>query len=83
MNDENLGSTRVVVRDTIILFLLLNEVRRRIVMRVYGVSREDSNSVTVFAVGSMAGGGSTPARRECSESRVGHPSRRRPSEPGR
>ena len=40
MNDENLGSTRIVVRDTIILFLLLSEARRRIVMRVYGVSRE-------------------------------------------
>ena len=56
MNDENLGSTRVVVRDTILLFLLLSEARRRIVMRVYGVSREDSNWVTVFAAGSTAGG---------------------------
>ena len=56
MNDENLGSTRIVVRDTIILFLLLSEARRRIVMRVYGSLQGDSNSLTVFAVGSMAGG---------------------------
>ena len=45
-----------VVRDGIILFLLLNEVRRRIVMRVYGVSRENSDWVTVIAIGSLAGG---------------------------
>jgi hypothetical protein len=53
----------VVLGEGIIAFLLLNEARHRIVMRVFGVSRRDSNRVTVIALGSLAGGLSARAIR--------------------
>jgi hypothetical protein len=54
--DKNLGAARVVFGGAIMAFLLLNEVRHRIVERVFGVSREDSNLVTIFAIDSVAEG---------------------------
>ena len=46
----------MVLGEGIIAFLLLNEARHRVAMRVFGVSRRDSNRVTVIALGSLAGG---------------------------
>ena len=54
--DKNIGAGRLLVGDAIIAFLLLNEARNRIVERVYGVSREDSNVLTMFALGSLGDG---------------------------
>jgi hypothetical protein len=77
--DKNLGAARLLFGDAIIAFLLLNEVRHRIVARVFGVSREDSNVVTIIAVGSLAEGlhGSAarvravPARLSVAEAAIG------------
>jgi hypothetical protein len=52
----NLGAGRLLFGDAIIAFLLLNEARHRVVTRVFGVPREDSNHMTVIAVGSLAEG---------------------------
>jgi hypothetical protein len=57
------GAARLLVGDAGIAFLLLNELRHRIVVRVFGVSRKDSNLVTVAAVGLMAGGLASGAAR--------------------
>jgi hypothetical protein len=54
--DVKLGAARLFFGDAVIVFLLLNEVRHRIVAWVFGVAREDSNRVTVIAVGSLADG---------------------------
>lgn len=54
--DKNIGAARLLLGDAIIAFLLVNEARHRIVARVYGASREDSNVVTIFALGSLADG---------------------------
>lgn len=50
------GPARLLFGDSIIAFLLLNDARHRIVARVFGVSREDSNLVTTAAIGSVANG---------------------------
>jgi len=42
--------------DAIMGFLVLNEIRHRIVASVFGVAREDSNAMSVVAVGSLAEG---------------------------
>jgi hypothetical protein len=42
--------------DGIIALLLMNEIRHRIVARLFGVSREDANPVTAVAIGSLAEG---------------------------
>jgi hypothetical protein len=54
--NSSIGAGRMFFGDAIIAFLLVNEARRRIVMRVFGVSREDANPVTVVAAGTLAGG---------------------------
>ena len=50
-----IGGARRLFGDSIIAFLLFDHVRRRVVARVYGVTGEHANLVTVFAVGSTAG----------------------------
>ena len=50
----NVGFARLFFGDAAIVVLLLNDARHRIVARVFGTSREDSNAVTVIAVGSAA-----------------------------
>ena len=50
----NVGFARLFFGDAAIVFLLLNDVRHRIVARVFGTSRDDSNLVTVLALGSAA-----------------------------
>jgi hypothetical protein len=51
---SNPGFARLFFGDVGIVLLLLNNARHRVVARVYGVSREDSNLVTVVAIGSAA-----------------------------
>jgi hypothetical protein len=51
---SNVGFARLFFGDAAIVFLLLNDVRHRTISRVFGVSRDDSNLVTVLAVGSAA-----------------------------
>jgi hypothetical protein len=52
--DMNAGGS--LFGDTVIAFLLLNEMRHRTVCWVYGTPREDSNPLTVVAIGSVANG---------------------------
>ena len=52
--NSNVGFARLFFGDAAIVLLLLNNVRHRMVARVFGVSREDSNLVTVVAIGSAA-----------------------------
>ena len=52
--NNNVGFARLFFGDAAIVLLLLNNVRHRMVARVFGVSREDSNVVTVVAIGSAA-----------------------------
>jgi hypothetical protein len=52
--DKSIGAGRLLVGDATLVFLLLNEVRHRIIARLFGVSRKDSNLVTVFAIGALA-----------------------------
>lgn len=40
--------------DSILAFLLLNEVRHRIAAWVFGVAKDNSNLVTIFAIGALA-----------------------------
>ena len=56
MHGDNNLATATLLGDAIIAFLLLTEVRHRIVARVFGVSREDSNPLTVIAIGLLADG---------------------------
>jgi hypothetical protein len=51
--DKSLGAPRLLFGDATLVFLLLNEVRHRIIARLFGVSRKDSNLVSVFAVGTV------------------------------
>jgi hypothetical protein len=51
---SNVGFARLFFGDAAIVFLLLNNVRHRMVARVFGTSRDDSNLVTVLALGSAA-----------------------------
>lgn len=51
---SNVGFARLFFGDAAIVVLLLNDVRHRIIARVFGTSRDDSNLVTVVAVGSAA-----------------------------
>jgi hypothetical protein len=51
---SNVGFARLFFGDAAIVLLVLNEVRHRIVARVFGVSRDDSNLATVLAIGSAA-----------------------------
>ena len=48
--------------DAIITFLSINEARRRSVVWVFGVPREDSELVTVIATGSLVKGVQSRAR---------------------
>ena len=52
--NSNVGFARLFFGEAAIGFMLLNEARHRTVTRVFGVSREDSNLVTVLAIGSAA-----------------------------
>jgi hypothetical protein len=45
---------RQLLDDALLVFLLLNEVRHRVVARLLGVPRADSNLLTIFAIGSLA-----------------------------
>ena len=60
--DQNLVTDRMLFGDAIVASLLFNEARRRIVVWVYGVPREDSEVMTAVAVGSLAGGIQSGAR---------------------
>ncbi len=51
---SNVGFARLFFGDAAIVFMLLNDARHRTVTRVFGVSRDDSNLVTVLAIGSAA-----------------------------
>jgi hypothetical protein len=51
---SNVGFARLFFGDAAIVFLLLNDVRHRMVTRMFGTSRNDSNVVTVLALGSAA-----------------------------
>jgi hypothetical protein len=50
---KSFGTGRILAGDATLAFLLLNELRHRIVARVFGVSTRDSNIVSVFAIGSL------------------------------
>ncbi len=50
----NVGFARLFFGDVAIVFMLLNDSRHRTVTRVFGVTRDDSNLVTVLAIGSAA-----------------------------
>ena len=60
--DKSLVTDRMLLGDAIIALLLFNEARRRIVVWVYGVPREDSEVMTVIAIGSLAEGLQSGAR---------------------
>ena len=49
--DKNVVTGRMLFGDAIITFLLINEARRRIVVWVFGVPKEDSELITVIATG--------------------------------
>jgi hypothetical protein len=51
----NIGGARKLFGDSIIGFMLFDHIRRRAVARVYGVTGEHANLVTVFAVTTTAG----------------------------
>ena len=42
------------MRDVLMVLMVVNELRHRVVTRIFGVSREQSNSVTVVATGMLA-----------------------------
>ena len=58
-----IGPARMFAGDAGIAFLLVNEFRHRIIGRVFGVSRADSNVVSAVAVGLVAGGVASGAAR--------------------
>jgi hypothetical protein len=49
----SLSGPRLFASEVIIAFLLLNEIRHRLIARLFGVSREDANIVTAVAIGSL------------------------------
>ncbi len=51
MNDQGAGGARLLRSDAGIAFLLLNEARHRILVRLFGISRNDSSFVTVIGIG--------------------------------
>jgi hypothetical protein len=51
---SNAGFARLFFGDAAIVVLLLNDVRHRTLARIFGTSRDDSNLVTVLALGSAA-----------------------------
>ena len=51
---NDVGFARAFFGDAGIVLLLLNDVRHRSVARIFGVSRDDSNLVTVLAIGTAA-----------------------------
>jgi len=53
---RNPGTARLLFGDATLAFLLVNETRHRVVGRLFGLPRADSNVLTVFAVGSLAAG---------------------------
>jgi hypothetical protein len=52
--DNHVGGARLLFGDGILAFLLLNEARHRIVAWVFGVAKENSNLVTILAIGAVA-----------------------------
>ena len=50
---KTIGTGRILAGDATLVLLLFNELRRRVVVRVFGVSARDSNIVSVFAIGSL------------------------------
>jgi hypothetical protein len=52
---EQVSSARLLVGDGIIVLGLLNEWRHRIMATVFGVSRYDSNVLTLFVIAAFAG----------------------------
>jgi hypothetical protein len=56
LTETSLGAGGSVFGNSIIVLLVFNEYRHRIVGHVFGVSREDSNRMTVIAAGSLAEG---------------------------
>src|SRR4051812_32326876 len=57
------GPGRLIFGDATIVFLPLNEVRHRVMARLFGVSRKDSNIVTGVAVAVTAAGAQSAAGR--------------------
>jgi hypothetical protein len=53
--DKRPGTGTLLVGDAALVYLLLNATRHRVVERLFRVSRNDSNLVTVIAIGSLAG----------------------------
>jgi hypothetical protein len=52
--NANVGFARLFFGDAAIVFMLLNDARHKTVARVFGVSRDDSNLITIVAIGSAA-----------------------------
>ena len=52
--DESVGGGRLLVSDCRVAFLLLDEARRRVIERVFGVPRDTSFLVTIVALGTLA-----------------------------
>lgn len=50
MSNGTPGAARLLFGDATIVFLLLNEIRHRVIARVFGASRKDSNVMTGVAV---------------------------------
>jgi len=48
---EHLSSARLFVGDAVVAFRLLNEARHRVMSRVFGMPRDQSNLMTVFVLG--------------------------------
>ena len=53
---ERLSGVRLFAGDSVVAFRLLNEARHRIVSRVSGMSREDSNLMTLFVFAALVRG---------------------------
>jgi hypothetical protein len=53
---ERLTGVRLVIGDSVVAFYLLNEVRHRIMSRVFGMPREHSNLMTLFVLAAFGRG---------------------------
>jgi hypothetical protein len=53
---EDLSSARLFVGDAVVAFRLLNEARHRILSRVFGLTREHSNLISLFVIGAFVRG---------------------------